>query len=434
MNSELIAFVSQSISTAVMNLLLFLFYKKIYEPKYSNRLLYIFSYLLTSFLFILVNQTASHFAIPLLNTVYSFIYFNVICLILFKSTIKKCFMYNILYLLVLIFIDTLTVAFGTVVKHENFMEVVSDSQYLTISCITNILVMVLVWFIFISILSKDKLATIKYKQLILLTIFSAFAAFVEYNFTLRINNSKDGIITICILLGFLFLSVLIVYFTNEIVKSYETNHLLELMKFQNAIQLEYYNEMNQKYEESRRIIHDINKHLSVLNSLNNQNDVDAKTYGKMIESQVESLFCGFQCTNKILSIIMGQKINEAENIGIKITTKIEDITLDFLDDIDITAIFANLWDNAIEACKKVSNTDRFINIIIGQINEFAVISVENSFNGQICEKNDVLLSTKEQHEGIGISIMKAAVKKYNGFINFEHDLNIFKVKLMIPVV
>ena len=51
---------------------------------------------------------------------------------------------------------------------------------------------------------------------------------------------------------------------------------------------------------------------------------------------------------------MSQKIISAETENIKVHTEIEDLLLDFIVDIDITAIFANLWDNAIEACKKVT--------------------------------------------------------------------------------
>lgn len=60
----------------------------------------------------------------------------------------------------------------------------------------------------------------------------------------------------------------------------------------------------------------------------------------------------FKCSNEILSIVMSQKIISAETENIKVHTEIEDLLLDFIVDIDITAIFANLWDNAIEACKK----------------------------------------------------------------------------------
>lgn len=434
MNENVMAIVSQSVSTTIMNLLLFGFYLKIYEPKFNSKLIYILSFTLTTALFISVNQISNYLGAPLINTVYSFVYFNLVSVALFKCNLKKSFMYNSLYLLFLVFIDVLSVAFWSIIKGENFQSILSNAQYIIISCITNILIMVLMWQIFISVLSKSELTVIKRKQIILLGFFTAFAAFVEYSFAVRINNGRDGIVVICILLGFLFLSVFIVNFTGKIIKAYDAKYELELIQAQSKIQFAHYVEINQKYEESRRIIHDIKKHLSVLASLKSiDGNIRAEEYGKIIEKQVDSLFVGFQCSNPILNIIMSQKIMVAESEHIRVNTEVEDIAFDFISDMDITAVFANLWDNAIESCRRIETSERFINIIIGRVNDFVVISFENAFDGVLHEKGGKLLSTKEQHEGVGISIIKSSVEKYKGTLVIEHDENIFKVKALIPL-
>lgn len=434
MNENVMAVISQSVSTMVMNLLLFLFYRKIYEPKFKSRIVYIIVFIATTALFIAVNQLSNFLNAPLINTIYSFTYINLASVAMFKSSLKKTFMYNSLYFLFLFFIDVLSVAFWSVIKGENFQSILSNAQYLTISCITNILIMVLMWQLFISVLSKSELTVIKHKQIILLGAFTAFAVFVEYNFAVRINSSKDALIVICVLLGFLFLSIFLVYLTGEIIKAYNAKYESELIQAQSKIQFEHYAEINRKYEESRRVIHDIKKHLSVLQSLNSiEGNKKAGEYREIIENEVDSLFSGFQCSNQILSIIMSQKIMVAESEDIKVNTEVEDIMFDFVSDIDITAIFANLWDNAIEACRKVKQPERFINIIIGRVNDFVVINFENVFDGVINEHDGKLLSTKEQHEGVGVSIIKSSVEKYRGTLVIEHNENIFKAKALIPL-
>ena len=434
MNENLMAIISQSVSTTVMNLLLFLFYRKIYEPKFKSRIVYIIAFITTTGLFIAVNQFSIFLNAPLINTIYSFTYINLASVAMFKSSFKKSFMYNSLYFLFLFFIDVLSVAFWSVIKGEDFQSVLSNAQYLTISCITNILIMVLMWQIFITVLSKSELTIIKHKQIMLLAAFTTFAVFVEYNFAIRINSGKDALIVICVLIGFLFLSIFLVYFTGEIIKAYNAKYESELMHTQSKIQFEHYAEINRKYEESRRVIHDIKKHLSVLESLTAiKGNKKAGEYREIIENEVDSLFSGFQCSNQILSIIMSQKISVAESEHIKVTTEVEDITFDYINDIDITAIFANLWDNAIEACRKVGSSERFINIIIGRVNDFVVINFENIFDGVINERDGKLLSTKEQHEGVGVSIIKSSVEKYKGTLVIEHDENIFKAKALIPL-
>ena len=60
-------------------------------------------------------------------------------------------------------------------------------------------------------------------------------------------------------------------------------------------------------------------------------------------------------------------------------------------------MFANLWDNTMEASLKVEASERFVNVVIDRVNAFIIISFENSFDGLVKGKNGNLLSTKEKH-------------------------------------
>ncbi len=153
----------------------------------------------------------------------------------------------------------------------------------------------------------------------------------------------------------------------------------------------------------------------------------------MIEKEVDNLFFDFKCSNEILSIVMSQKIISAETENIKVHTEIEDLLLDFIVDIDITAIFANLWDNAIEACKKVNIDDRYIKVSMSKINCFLIINMENSFNGELKQRKSKLISTKNNHDGVGINIVQSTVEKYNGIFSIKHKDNIFKAEITIPI-
>lgn len=293
--------------------------------------------------------------------------------------------------------------------------------------------MFLVWSIFVSVLSKSNVSGIKIKQIILLGLFTIFETFVVDSYAQEVENEEFGSKIIIIMAGFLLLNVYLVYFIEQITKSYKEKYEYRLMKNQSQIQLDHYIEISKKYEESRKMIHDIKKHLATLNVLQSNENQQSKEYGSLIEKKVDSLFIGFQCSNNILSIIMGQKITAAESEMIKINTQVEDILFDFVDDLDMTAIFANLWDNAIEANLKVKTSKRFISVVIGRVNDFIAISFENSFNGVIKKKIGDLLSTKENHEGVGMSIIKSSIEKYGGTLTIVHDKNIFKAEALIPI-
>lgn len=131
---------------------------------------------------------------------------------------------------------------------------------------------------------------------------------------------------------------------------------------------------------------------------------------------------------------MSQKIVAAESNKIKVTTRVENISLDFMDDFDVTAIFANLWDNAIEACDKIEESNRFIEFNMKKINDFIVLNVENSFNGKVIKKSENLLSTKADHNGVGLTIIKSTVEKYNGIFSTKYNDDVFRTEITIPIL
>lgn len=433
MITDTILFILQCVSTAVMNLLIFLFLGIVYRVKFESKILYIALYFLTTVLFITVNKAVELLDVTIFNFVYGFVYTHILSSLLFKSNYKKTFMYNSLFIIALLFSDILTVAVLSIIKGETFINIANKPGNLIVSHIVYIFIMFLIWFIFVSVLSQNNTSGIKAKQILLMGLFTIFETFVVDSYTQEVENEKFGGKIIIVMIGFLLLNVYLVYFVEQIAKSYREKYKYSLIQCQCQVQLEHYIEISKKYEESRKMLHDIKKHLATLNALQSNKSDQAKEYSSLIEKNVDLLFNGFRCSNNILSIIMSQKISAAENEMIKVNTKVEDILFDFVDDLDMTAIFANLWDNAIEVNLKVETSERFINVIIGRVNDFIVISFENSFNGVIKKKNGNLLSTKEKHEGIGVSIIKSSIEKYNGTIAMVHDEKVFKVEALIPV-
>ena len=428
MNSEIMAFISQSISTAVMNLLVFLYCKKIYTSKYKGQCIYIISYFITTVLFITVNRISIYLGAPLINFFYTFFYVNIICMVLFKEPIKKALLYNFFCFMFLVFSDIFTVIMWSIMKGETLKDILSNSLYVTISCLTNIFVMILGYSVFLIVASKNEITFIKLRQTVLIIVFSLFELYVEYNFAIRITNRTDGIVTMFMIIGFMVLNLCAVYVIKITTAAYKTKYELDIMKKQSEMQLIHFREMNDKYEKARRVIHDIDKHLAVMTSLNS----DEEKYHTEIEKEINSVFGVFKCSNRILSIIMSSKILEAEKMSIVVDTKIEDVLFENISEIDITAIFTNLWDNAIEACTKLSK-ERFIRIIIGKVNDFCIVCFENSFSGEIKTKNDQILSLKPEHHGMGINIIKHTVEKYGGSLNNSYTETSFITKIILPL-
>ncbi len=223
---------------------------------------------------------------------------------------------------------------------------------------------------------------------------------------------------------------------HRLIAARQYKHELELLKKQNEVQLEHYKELSEKYEKSRKLAHDIKNHMAIVSEMKGKDseyDEKANEYGKNICAEVESIFGGFRCSNDILSTIMSQKISASESENIKVQIDVEDISFENISDIDITAIFANLWDNAIEALRGIKGDEKLIKVMIMKKNRMVFIGFENGFRGEINTKEGGFLSTKENHQGLGLSIVKETVEKYGGNIKVNVEDKVFKVKIIMPV-
>ena len=260
-------------------------------------------------------------------------------------------------------------------------------------------------------------------------VFVPLGSIVIGHFTLGEWNLQTLVVAAILLL----INFLVFYFFDEISTAYKYKYEASLLQRQNEIQLSNYTEISKNYQESQKIIHDIKKHLYTLSQLSNIDHEKADNYRKIIEKDMDSLIVGFNCTNPILSIVMSQKISVAERENIRVETDVEDLSLDFIDDLDITAIFANLWDNAIEACTLTDVNQRCIDFSMRQVNGFVIVNIRNSCADDPVSKNGRFVSTKKNHKGIGLSIVSTAIEKYNGLFVTDYQNNTFTVEITIPV-
>lgn len=435
MSTEIFKILAQTITTLMMNMLVFRFFIKVYHLKLKNNHFCVIAFVVSSILYILFSRIVFYFNLSqVLNSVYLFAHINILSYIMCKGKIKRMFMYNVIFVLILFFTDILSVAVWSVIKSISLKNVLTNDKYIIFSCALNLLIMFLLCNIYIYILSRNNIVKIKTTQIVLLLLLTVFEIAVVYSYALKIDSNFDGIMAIILLIGFLAINFMITYVIEKISRLYEDKMELYLIRKQNELQLANYTEICKKYDQSRRTIHDIKKHLATLKDLSNINSKESEEYSTLIERQVDSLFGGFQCSNQILSIVMSQKLSVAENENIDVKLNIEDVDMDFFDNLDITAIFANLWDNAIDACCKIDKGNRYINVVIVRKNDMLVIYFENSFNGIVKEENNILKSTKNSsNSGWGLSILNSVAEKYNGVFFFEYDKSIFKSQLTIPI-
>lgn len=430
MFKDMFQFISQLITTIASNLIIFAFLIKMYDFKYKKRKVYICIFILWSLVMIVINS----FNNPLVNMIYAFISSELICVYFFKTNVKKSILFNTLLILIGIFCEASTFFIWSALWGKRTNEIYMDEQLTFISNLLYILMFYIACRIFSLITIKNEVNGLKIKETVFLTLITVFENLIVYNYTLKMTTKTDGIMVIAMLIGFLFFNIYITFLIKSVSDAYQYKYEISLLKKQSELQLENYNDLDFKYNQSRRIIHDMKKHLIVYRDLD---DNKAEDYRQTLENEIDKLFRGFQCTNTILSIITSQKCSQSEKNHIDVNVRMEDLPLDFISDLDITAIFANLWDNAIEASESLDEKYRHIDFIMRKVNEFVIINMENACvdSMNIYDAKGKVVSSKKNHMGLGLSIVEETVKKYNGFFHIRRDnRNKFIVELTIPII
>lgn len=212
----------------------------------------------------------------------------------------------------------------------------------------------------------------------------------------------------------------------------EGNLIKEKMKFQHT----HYTNTQQDYMKVRQLHHDIKNHIACIKGVPESNQ-DATNYISSIEDELNRYDNSFNTGNMILDIILNEKNKVCKENNIKLLIDINNFEIcSFIDTIDICSIFSNIFDNAIEACEKISDSNKKINLRGTIVNNFFVIRMENTKQNKINIKNKNIKTDKKDTylHGLGIKSVKGSVSKYNGEVVIEHSENKFIMKIFIPLV
>ncbi len=233
-------------------------------------------------------------------------------------------------------------------------------------------------------------------------------------------------------MGFIiFVDMYFLCFIQFLEDNYQLKVKLGLLEQQASMQYKYYLQQEKKHQESLSILHDVDKHIAVMEELYYRNDKEeAVDYIKEINTILKPLLPQQLTNNGILNILLNDKIQLTEKLHIDLQYEIGNVDLSFMNPMDITTIFGNLLDNAIEACEQV-NGSSWIKLKISPYYEMIAIKVENTSNNIDRWIEGRPVSQKGFNHGIGLSNVKRAVEKYDGSMNLSKENGIFQCNVLI---
>ena len=196
-------------------------------------------------------------------------------------------------------------------------------------------------------------------------------------------------------------------------------------------QFAYYQEKLKDEEKVRSVYHDMKNHLLVL-----QRQINSPETAEMIEklqSQV-AMYEDYEHTgNDILDIILKEKSETAreKHIALSVTADLNGV--DFIEPLDISTIFGNGLDNAIEASEKLPEEQRAILVKAGKMQNFFSMLIENNCLQDIGNTKSRTTKQDDFLHGFGISNIQKAAEKYGGQLTTKCESGKFVLKILLPI-
>lgn len=190
------------------------------------------------------------------------------------------------------------------------------------------------------------------------------------------------------------------------------------LEHQHTQDAENYNKLMTQHNENQKIlIHDIKNHLQTIYSLNMaENYKQANSYlANLLDTPV--LTHTYEPTNSHnLNLLLSRyiKICDEKSITFNINARNTDISYMKLE--DVTALFCNLIDNAIEAAEGTEHAHINLQIQGSENNTHTIITIINSCSHPPVIENNHFRTLKSDPymHGIGTYSMQRVIDKYNG--------------------
>lgn len=409
------------IPNLILNFVLFRFFYSAFDAVYQSKAIYIIMY----GILVLVQSFMAFSKQHILGVVSYIILIMLICFCGFRSSIKNRIIYLLVYFTYILFVDIISVPIVVVVSDESIDATITDPLGMFISGMITSLLALGTYHLPLRVGKKYKVEKLTRSQEGFITLLTIFEILIIYTI-LKINDyGTNGIESFWVLPAFLLLNIYLIHLFETISEKNKLelkNSLYEQQILLNENNIKNLDTQNQNY---RKILHDIRYHIQLIQ----RNPSISDEYCKDLLEYINKEGYTFSCTNPILNTIVNNVILECRQKNIEFIPQVEIAEWGGIKNIDITTIFANLLNNALEANSDIVGR-RYIIMKVKHVKSFLVIYIENS-----CYYEQEFYyvegrSMKANHMGIGLANVKKIVKSYNGDMEISCEKERFIVKVV----
>ncbi len=281
-----------------------------------------------------------------------------------------------------------------------------------------------------------------------LTFFLWMLSFAKGYFRMGnalVNSSVYGILCIYLwnirnqagagqLLCFLALELLLFLSLEGTLSSWHRGFEARTELFQREIMSHQYEEVKEMYLNMRGWRHDYHNHLQVMKVQIAQGQLEEmKSYLDDLEQNLEQVDTYVKSGNLMADAVLNSKLSIAGQKGIRVNCKAVLPAALSVEDVDLCVLLGNLLDNALEACEKIPEEQRFLRIYMVVNRSQLYMSVQNSAREELDFNERNYISTKRGNHGLGMKRVKALADKYEGYLTLANEPGIFAAEVTLPL-
>ena len=279
-----------------------------------------------------------------------------------------------------------------------------------------------------------KISTIQYIIYVIITAYvlvniGSILFLLQHELT-----NKDYIFLLLDGVFVIILNLYLFYLLDTFSENKELKYKILLYERLSQGKYDYYAKQMESNKKALSVIHDIRKHIQVLEGLNQASmSAQLKGYTDSFEEMIEPLLVKQYTDSAIFNILIKDKIEYCEKNGIQFELNIEPIGLAFMKPIDITTLFGNILDNAIEACE--SANEKKLSLKIYPFNGLVYVQLANTYKKDVhCNSKGRPISMKGEHHGIGLENVEKVLQHYSGDIQYAVSPELFTVEIMLSKI
>lgn len=262
-----------------------------------------------------------------------------------------------------------------------------------------------------------------------LGIASAIMMWISLTFIFICGNISmspqlEGMVIVSAIL-ILAINILIFWiYTYQREKNYEFVNM-QLQMHEEKANAEQYKMLLEHREAQNILIHDIKNHLGTVSGLLSSGKIkDAEEFINHLVQMPEFEKRGAICTNPVLNVILSHYLDICKEKNIQLNLDIRKDSVDMFNAEELSALFGNLLDNAIEAAESVPGAYIDLNVEVRKERNCSVITMVNSSREKPKQTDDGKFVSRKKdsaHHGFGMKSVERIVKQHRGSVKAYYD-------------